>query len=106
MTRGGTGMHHRYRLLVSAASAAAFLAAAVLPSAACTRAVYLGSENTVITGRSMDWAEDMHTNLWVFPRGMARNGAAGPDTPTWVAKYGSIIASGYDIGTADGMNEA
>lgn len=99
-------MHHPFRLLVSAASAVAVFASATLPTAACTRAVYLGSENTVITGRSMDWAEDMHTNLWVFPRGMARDGAAGPNTPKWVSKYGSVVASGYDIGTADGMNEA
>ena len=73
---------------------------------ACTRAVYLGQNNTVITGRSMDWAEDMQTNLWIFPRGMKRDGAAGPNSPTWTSRYGSVIASGYEIGTADGMNEA
>lgn len=72
---------------------------------ACTRAVYLGSQGVVVTGRSMDWAEDMHTNLWAFPAGMARDGAAGANTPKWVSKYGSVIASGYDLGTADGMNE-
>ena len=73
---------------------------------ACTRAVYLGEEATVITGRSMDWAEDMQSNLWVFPRGMKRDGAAGPDSLQWTSKYGSLIASGYELGTADGMNEA
>ena len=73
---------------------------------ACTRAVYLGENGTVITGRSMDWAEDMQTNLWVFPRGMKRDGAAGPDSPKWVSRYGSVIASGYEIGTTDGMNDA
>ena len=73
---------------------------------ACTRAVYLGEKGMVITGRSMDWAEDMQTNLWVFPRGMERNGAAGPDSLKWKSKYGSLIASGYDIGSTDGMNEA
>ncbi len=73
---------------------------------ACTRAVYLGENGTVITGRSMDWAEDMQTNLWVFPRGMKRGGAAGPNSPKWVSIYGSVIASGYEIGTTDGMNEA
>lgn len=80
--------------------------AGLAPAAACTRAVYIGTGDTVITGRSMDWAEDMHTNLWVFPRGTARDGAAGPDSPKWTAKYGSLVATGYDIGTADGMNEA
>lgn len=81
--------------------------AAVLPSmtAACTRALYSGSDNTVITGRSMDWMQDMQTDLWAFPRGMARDGAAGPDSPKWVSKYGSVIASGYNIASADGMNE-
>ncbi|MEP9349888.1 linear amide C-N hydrolase [Xanthobacter sp. KR7-225] len=72
---------------------------------ACTRAVYLGGEGVNITGRNMDWSEDMRTNLWVFPAGMARTGAAGGDTPKWTSKYGSLIASGYDVGTADGMNE-
>jgi choloylglycine hydrolase len=76
------------------------------PAAACTRAVYIGTADTVITGRSMDWIEDMHTNLWVFPRGTARDGAAGPDSLKWTAKYGSLVATGYDVGTADGMNEA
>jgi penicillin V acylase-like amidase (Ntn superfamily) len=73
---------------------------------ACTRAVYLGEDQTVVTGRSMDWAEDMQTNLWAFPRGMKRSGVAGPDSPVWISRYGSVVASGYEIATTDGMNEA
>jgi len=72
---------------------------------ACTRTLFVGSEQTVLTGRSMDWMEDMATDLWSFPRGMERNGAAGPDSPKWVSKYGSVIASAYNIASADGMNE-
>jgi len=72
---------------------------------ACTRALYVGSDGTVITGRSMDWKEDMHTDLWVFPRGIQRDGAAGANSPKWTSKYGSVIAAGYNIGSADGMNE-
>lgn len=72
---------------------------------ACTRAVYLGSDSVVITGRSMDWAEDVYSNAWVFPRGMARDGATGSNTVKWTSKYGSLVVSGYDAGTADGMNE-
>ena len=72
----------------------------------CTRAVYLGPDDTVITGRSMDWVEDMGSNLWAFPRGMRRNGAAGPRSAEWVSRYGSVITAGYDAGTTDGMNEA
>lgn len=35
--------------------------------------------------------------LWVFPRGMRRSGEAGPNSIAWTSKYGSVIASGYDI---------
>ncbi|MBS0548201.1 MAG: linear amide C-N hydrolase [Proteobacteria bacterium] len=72
---------------------------------ACTRLVYLGANDQVITGRSMDWSTDVGTNLWVFPRGMKRSGEAGPNSIHWTSKYGSVIASGYDISTTDGMNE-
>ncbi|MBK3745918.1 linear amide C-N hydrolase, partial [Paraburkholderia aspalathi] len=72
---------------------------------ACTRFVYMGGNNQVITGRSMDWKSDVGTNLWVFPRGMERSGEAGPNSVQWTSKYGSVIASGYDISTTDGMNE-
>jgi choloylglycine hydrolase len=78
-----------------------------LPGAAsaCTRAVYLGQDGLVVTGRTMDWSEDIRSNFWAFPRGMARDGAAGPRSVTWTSKYGSVVASAYDIGTADGLNE-
>ena len=72
---------------------------------ACTRVVYLGPSGDVITARSMDWKVDVGTNLWIFPQGMHRNGKAGPHSLEWTSKYGSIIASGYDVSTTDGMNE-
>ena len=53
----------------------------------------------------MDWKVDIGTNLWMFPRGMHRTGEAGPHSLQWTSKYGSVIASGYDISTTDGMNE-
>jgi penicillin V acylase-like amidase (Ntn superfamily) len=72
---------------------------------ACTRAVYLGADGNVITARSMDWKVDVGTNLWIFPRGMSRSGETGASSLTWTSKYGSVIASGYDVATTDGMNE-
>jgi choloylglycine hydrolase len=53
----------------------------------------------------MDWLEDMQSNLWIFPRGMTRGGDMGEKSLKWTSKYGSVIASGYESGTADGMNE-
>lgn len=72
---------------------------------ACTRALYVGDGNLVLTGRNMDWREDMYSNLWVFPAGLKRNGAAGANSIEWTSKYGSVVASGYEAGSADGMNE-
>jgi len=71
----------------------------------CTRVVYLGENGRVMTARSMDWKVDVHTNLWIFPRHIKRNGLAGPQSIEWTSKYGSVIASGYDISTTDGINE-
>ena len=79
--------------------------AALPPAAACTRALYVGDDGLVITGRSMDWAEEMQSNLWALPRGMKRDGAAGPGSATWTSRYGSVAVSGYEAGMADGMNE-
>jgi choloylglycine hydrolase len=53
----------------------------------------------------MDWAEDMGTDLWSFPRGMKRDGATGPTSIQWTSKYGSLVCSFYDVGSVDGMNE-
>lgn len=72
---------------------------------ACTRAVYLGPGGMTATGRTMDWREDPQTNLYIFPRGMARRGARTDNTVFWTSKYGSVSAAGYDIGIADGINE-
>jgi choloylglycine hydrolase len=72
---------------------------------ACTRVVYLGPEATIITGRSMDWVENTGTDLWVFPKGMKRDGASGPTSIKWTSKYGSVIASFYGVSTVDGMND-
>jgi penicillin V acylase-like amidase (Ntn superfamily) len=62
---------------------------------ACTRAVYLGPGGNVITARSMDWKSDVGTNLWIFPRGMARTGEAGPN---------SIVSVPYGLKTPEAPN--
>lgn len=80
--------------------------AAVSTSWACTRLVYHGANGQVVTARSMDWKSDIVSNLWVLPRGMARTGETGSNTLRWTSKYGSVITSGYDISTTDGVNEA
>lgn len=72
---------------------------------ACTRVVYQGPNNTTLTARSMDWKEDLQSDLWIFPRGMERNGEIGKNPLKWTSKYGSVIASAYNFSSTDGMNE-
>ena len=84
---------------------AAVLLLCAYQAAACTRVVYRGPNGTTMTARSMDWKSDTKSNLWLFPRGMERDGATGPKTVKWVSKYGSIVTSFGDNGTTDGMNE-
>ena len=88
------------------AVALVFVAAAAANGTACTRTLYVGNDGTVITGRNMDWEEDMASNLWILPAGMQRDGAAGPKSLRWTSKFGSVVVSGYDAGSTDGMNQA
>lgn len=71
----------------------------------CMRTLYVGDDGTAITGRNMDWKEDMYSDLWALPAGVARDGGAGPGSIRWTSRYGSVAVSGYDAGTTDGLNE-
>jgi choloylglycine hydrolase len=62
-------------------------------------------DGTVVVGRSMDWAEDPGSEIWVYPRGVNRSGNAGPASLTWTSRFGSVGVSFYGIATVDGMNE-
>ncbi|WPR76115.1 linear amide C-N hydrolase [Algoriphagus sp. NG3] len=72
---------------------------------ACTRVVYQGPNGTIVTARSMDWKDDIPANLWIFPRGMERNGEVGASSVKWKSRYGSVVTSSWDIASTDGMNE-
>jgi penicillin V acylase-like amidase (Ntn superfamily) len=94
------------RLTALSAAAVMIIATPWQQAEACSRILYETGNGTYITGRSMDWNDpDMKIALWVFPRGMERDGGTGKRPIEWTSKYGSVIVSAYDIGTADGMNE-
>lgn len=89
-------------------SIAFFIAASAgmsLNTDACTRAVYLGPDSMVVTGRTMDWKEDPQSNIYFFPRGMDHRGGLTDNCVKWTSTYGSVVTAGYDIGICDGMNE-
>lgn len=92
-------------VVLSAMLSASMVVAPILPALACSRALYFGLEGQTVTGRSMDWFEDLKTNLWLFPRGMQRDGGLGDKSIKWTSRHGSVIASAYEAFTTDGMNE-
>lgn len=93
------------RAAVAALVSFAVASVPLASSLACTRAMYVGPGDMVITTRSNDWLGSQKSNLWLYPRGMKRVGDKAPDAMTWTSKYGSITVAGWDIATVDGMNE-
>lgn len=74
-------------------------------SDACSRVVYNGEDGVRIVGRSLDWKTPIPTNLYVYPRGMHKQGNSLPGSVEWTSKYGAVYAVSYDGGITEGMNE-
>ena len=73
--------------------------------AACSRVVFLGHDDLTLVGRTLDWRTPIPTNLYVYPRGMQKQGMPEGNTFHWKSKYGSVLAVSYDGGATEGMNE-
>lgn len=71
----------------------------------CSRVVFLGKDSLTLVGRTLDWRTPIPTNLYVYPRGMQKQGMPSGNTFHWKSKYGSVIAVSYDGGVTEGMNE-
>ncbi len=100
------------RFILGAAIVAAAFAFGSQRADACTRAVYTGPAPEVpgaqplrIVGRSLDWKTPIPTNLYVYPRGMAKKGNTVAGSVEWTSKYGAVYAVSYDGGVTEGMNE-
>ncbi len=70
----------------------------------CTRVIWPDANGAVIVGRNMDFHMDLLTNLWKMPRGIERADGVNGDLK-WKAKYGSVVATAFDLIATDGMNE-
>lgn len=71
----------------------------------CSRVVLQGGDSLVVVGRTLDWRTPIPTNLYVYPRGMKKQGMPSGNTYHWTSKYGSVLAVSYDGGVTEGMNE-
>jgi choloylglycine hydrolase len=72
----------------------------------CSRVLFVGQGDLVITGRTMDWYTPTGSNLWAMPAGTTRDGATRENPFPWTATYGSLVTSMYDRATCDGVNVA
>ncbi len=79
-----------------------FSASTALP---CTRVLWAPGDGQVFVGRTQDWTEKANSSFRVYPRGIARSGAVAENPHKWTSKYGSLVITGYDLATHEGVNE-
>jgi choloylglycine hydrolase len=72
---------------------------------ACTRVLWVAGDGQVFVGRTQDWTERANSAFRVYPRGMERTGSVARNPHKWTSKYGSLVITGYDIATHEGVNE-
>lgn len=95
----------RKPLMVSAVVAALTLATA---SQACTDFKLTAKDGTILITRSMEFGQDLQSNLRSSPRGRQITTTTPNNLPgmSWKAKYGYLYVDGFGVDASfDGMNE-
>jgi choloylglycine hydrolase len=72
---------------------------------ACTRVLWVSGDGQVFVGRTQDWTERANSAFRLYPRGIERTGSVSRNPLKWTSKYGSLVITGYDIATHEGVNE-
>lgn len=99
-------MTNKFALCLGAALLGSAMLSSVPQADACTRVLYVGGDSELrIVGRSLDWKTPIPTNIYVYPRGMAKVGDSGDRAMRWTSRYGAVYAVSYDSGVTEGMNE-
>jgi len=81
---------------------------APLSSNACTEFRLKSKDNSVVIGRSMEFAQKLNSNVVVQPQGQKRISKLpdGSEGKKWTSKYGVIYLDGFGLDiAADGFNE-
>lgn len=95
-------MRNRFTRIVTAVAVGLFAAQDAL---ACTRVLWNSSDGQVFVGRTQDWTEKANSAFRVYPRGITRAGTVVENPHRWTSKYGSLVVTGYDLATHEGVNE-
>ena len=56
--------------------------------------------------RTLDWAVSDEPRLWALPAGLERCGTPEGDGLRWTSRHASVVVSGWDLLTSEGMNDA
>jgi len=56
--------------------------------------------------RTLDWAVSDEPRLWALPPGLPRRGTPDGDGLRWTSRHASVVVSGWDLLTSEGMNDA
>ncbi len=96
------------KLVSSALAVALLVSCAVLPALACTGISLTAQDGSVIHARTMEFAIDIHSEVMMVPRGIARTGLTPDGKPglTWKTRYASVGLNGVgEPYLFDGLNE-
>jgi choloylglycine hydrolase len=97
------------RKLCAAALVGAILVNGALQTAqACTGITLVAADGTVIHARTMEFGNDLNSDVIMIPRGYTRTGTTPDGKPglKWKAKYASVGANGIGMPVLfDGVNE-
>lgn len=94
------------KILFSSSLIAALLL--TFPAQACTDFKLTAKDGSLLITRSMEFGQDLQSNLRSSPRGREFNTTVATNKPglTWTAKYGYVYVDGFNIDASfDGMNE-
>ncbi len=97
--------HQIEKTLIIAAAICSLLANAVQ---ACTGIRLIAEDGTVVYARTMEFANDIHSDVMMIPRSYTRTGTTpdGKEGLKWKAKYASVGANGVGLPVLfDGLNE-
>lgn len=75
------------------------------PAAACSRVFWPDNSQAKVVARSEDLYISDQPKIYVFPKGMKRDGKAGEHSLTWTSRYGSIIIAAFDLAVNEGLND-
>lgn len=98
-------MKRTFQTSLAASAVLLSAALAITDASACSRITFVDAENTVVTGRTMDWSVDDDVVLRLMPRGVERKSKAKEAPASWRSEYGSVIAISFGTSLNSGMNE-